>query len=92
MYILRYGEYYKIGVSQSIRARMDSLCAGLPEKPELLFVIEDPNYTSLEKELHDKFNEKRVNREWFRLGEDDIAFIGSIKNAFKPKSMRRIFD
>ena len=70
-------EFYKIGMTTNLKKRMDSFST-LPFRIEKLYLIETENSRVLEKELHDKFDSKRVNGEWFSLNKDDISEINKI--------------
>ncbi len=58
----------------------------MPYDLELLVSIETDDRDSLEKELHEKFADKRKKGEWFDLTEEDIAYIKGLGNrrALKP--------
>lgn len=75
----------KIGKTRNIKQRMTeirnaSLQAGYePSRYQLIGVIYVPfrdnhsfNYTELERELHEKFKDKRVLGEWFKLSTEEV--------------------
>ena len=45
---------------------------GLDDNIELVKYIETDNYKQLEKELHKKYKDRRINHEWFDISVDDI--------------------
>lgn len=67
----------KIGFSTDPKSRMASLQTSTPSKLELLATIEGDMQT--ERQLHQRFAEYRVSGEWFRLADDLVEFIESIK-------------
>lgn len=67
----------KIGYSASPSARLSNLQTSTPSKLELLATIEGDMQT--ERQLHHRFAEYRVSGEWFRLADDLVEFIESIK-------------
>ncbi len=67
--------YYKIGRSKDPSYREKTLQSDAPDI-ELLFHYEA--YTNQEKELHQKYAEKRVRGEWFQLDENDLEEIKNI--------------
>lgn len=61
----------KIGyTSGRVESRLKSLQTGSPDKLELLGVVDGGR--ELEKLLHKRYAEKRLEGEWFKLGERDI--------------------
>ena len=61
----------KIGRSTNIQARLADLQISSPNLLELeLLITKD-----VEKELHDKYEEKRDNGEWFNINEKDVHMI-----------------
>ena len=76
VYLLRAENgYYKIGQSSQPHKRIASIKGSMPLGMSLVHLVETKRYTELEKELHKRFAEKRVNGEWFALEPKDIAYI-----------------
>jgi len=67
----------KIGKSSDYYKRFKSLSVGNPNL-RLLFVIN----LDVEKQLHIKYDKKRIYGEWFNLNESDII---NIKTKFKTE-------
>ncbi len=44
----------------------------------MIHYFETDNYSAKEIELHEKFKDKKHNREWFNLNSEDIKFIKSL--------------
>jgi hypothetical protein len=72
---------FKIGLTKrDVNTRMRELfTTGVPTPYVQCMVLVTDNCTSLERYLHDKFSDKRVNsrREWFNLTEEDLAVIAN---------------
>ena len=67
----------KIGCTNNIQKRFKQIKGqfrhlGLDDNIELFKYIETDNYKQLEKELHKKYKDKRINHEWFNISVDDI--------------------
>lgn len=68
--------HYKIGYSKDPERRISSLSTGTPYSPELEFVVGPYQYPQeIESRLHNRFEAKNLNREWFELSEDDLRWI-----------------
>jgi hypothetical protein len=65
----------KIGCSNSITVRLESLRAFCPDDDIEVFVIADPDCRSLESTLHNVFKHLRQHGEWFALAGSDIARV-----------------
>lgn len=75
IYFVSDGEFIKIGSAASLPNRIKQLQTGNPRKLKAVFVInveKQSKLIRLEKELHEKFKEYRVNGEWFKLDEEYI--------------------
>jgi Meiotically up-regulated gene 113 len=72
VYLVKCGEYYKIGRSSNIDRRMEQLAIQLPHKPEVIHVIATATPPELEQFFHRNFSDKRLNGEWFSLDEHDL--------------------
>lgn len=66
-YIMKSQDLYKIGKSNDVESRLKCFKIGNPFI-ELITKYEG----NLEGRLHDKFKDKRVTGEWFRLDESDL--------------------
>lgn len=66
----------KIGVSKNnCNKRLKQLQTGSSEKLELEYVFETQYPYTIEKNLHNKFKEKKLLNEWFILNEEDVNSI-----------------
>lgn len=78
--------FYKIGCSDVPVLRMkDFQRSKLPFPVEMIHSIPVDNKVQAEAELHRLYREKRTNGEWFRLNQDDIKKIKSIKKYVSGK-------
>jgi len=62
----------KIGRSKDYKRRLENLRTMSPVNIKLLFTIKTDDMAKLEKDLHNRFQEKRVKGEWFRLSGQEI--------------------
>lgn len=69
----------KIGYSNNVKKRLSALRSGSPYELSVIGIIEGGR--EKEKELHEKFKEKRIaqNCEWFESCDEIIGFINSNK-------------
>ncbi|HVX77583.1 MAG TPA: GIY-YIG nuclease family protein, partial [Bradyrhizobium sp.] len=73
IYIIRAGEFAKIGKSDAWRDRVDTMQTGSPYTIVPLLVLRAPPV--LERQLHRLFAEDHFRGEWFYLSEDIRAFV-----------------
>jgi hypothetical protein len=71
---------YKIGRTKHPEQRMKTFGVQLPFEVEFLCMIETTKMRLLERELHEKFESKRVNGEWFALEPSDVDYIKGLSN------------
>lgn len=74
VYVIKSGDYYKIGYTNNLIRRIDGIKTGNPLGGEIkvIFWILTSEAKKLESFLHDKYQYKRHFREWFKLEEDDL--------------------
>jgi hypothetical protein len=73
VYMLRSGKFHKVGQTMEIGRRMYELKIQLPEKAQVVHVIQTDDPKGIEEYWHRRFAAKRVNSEWFNLEPADIA-------------------
>lgn len=69
---------YKIGLSKDVMSRIKTLGVTLPFEIEPIHTIKTDDMVGLEKELHSRFESKRIRGEWFALETDDVEYIKSL--------------
>lgn len=72
--------YYKIGLSIDPVKRIESMGVLLPFPIKPLHQFPTNHRFRAEKQLHDKYANKRVNGEWFALSEQDVKDICAISH------------
>lgn len=73
IYLIRMGEFYKIGKTNDPGRRLYEIGLRLPEQHEVLHVIETDDPSGIEAYWHRRFAALRANGEWFRLSTSDVA-------------------
>lgn len=73
VYVVRAGEFCKIGKAKNARNRVARL--RLPFEHEIVLTAAVGNRHEAERRLHQRFAAQRANGEWFRLTDDDISGI-----------------
>jgi hypothetical protein len=73
VYLIRMGEFHKIGKSNDPGRRMYELAISLPEKHDVEHLIETDDPSGIEAYWHRRFAAQRANGEWFRLAPGDIT-------------------
>lgn len=71
-------EYYKIGISEDYEKRLKQIQSCNPFHISLsayIYFETIEQARNMEKELHDKFDSKRINGEWFQLDFNDLELI-----------------
>lgn len=67
---------YKIGkTKRKPDERLSEFIPKLPFDTEIVCLIQAENHSGFEAGLHQKFADKRVRGEWFRLDEKDIEYL-----------------
>lgn len=73
VYLMKSGSHFKIGRSNSVGRRAYELAIQLPEKLELVHVIETDDPVGIERYWHERFADRRANGEWFALTKADVS-------------------
>lgn len=72
--------HYKIGRSKDPDNRIKTFGVKLPFEVEYIALIETEDMVKLETDLHDLYDHKRVNGEWFDLSPEDVELIKGLKS------------
>jgi hypothetical protein len=70
-------EAIKIGTTGNLTSRMSNLRTASPVKPELLAVLEGGR--DLEATMHNRFQNLRINGEWFRAAPELVEFLVALR-------------
>lgn len=83
VYLIKNGTngLHKIGLTRRLTQRFDTLSRLQPSSElTLIHTIKTDNMYRLEAQLHLRFQDKRIEGEWFDLNNEDVAFILSASN------------
>lgn len=82
VYILRgIDGWFKIGKAKDVSDRTAKVGILVPFATTLILTISTNNRHGLERELHNQFAHVRGNGEWFKLTENDLAWLKSLDGA-----------
>jgi len=79
VYLYKSGSHYKIGRTNSLTRRNREIQLQLPIQAELIHRISTDDPIGIERYWHERFSEKRLNGEWFKLNSQDIKAFGRRK-------------
>ncbi len=75
VYLIKFGDFFKIGRSNDFDRRLSEIKTKLPEEGELIHVIETDDPEGIEAYWHNRFKDKRARGEWFKLSNDDVKIL-----------------
>ena len=87
VYLISDGDYIKIGVTNDIDQRVQSLQTGNPNQLTILTCIPCENARYIEGMLHGVFDDFKMQGEWFNLSESQIKIAVEKINKYRLKTL-----
>jgi hypothetical protein len=72
VYLLKHDKVYKIGKSIDVSKRYKDIKVQMPHKTEEIHVIKTDDPSGIEAYWHNRFKDKRLEGEWFKLSVQDV--------------------
>jgi hypothetical protein len=87
VYVIQAGAYFKIGRTRNLTQRLVGLRTGSPAPLTVIYQLETPESDGLERWLHRRFAEARLQSEWYQLTPEQLAAIQVIQLWPPPSSL-----
>lgn len=75
IYLIRCGEYHKIGITSDVKARLSMMQTGSPHKLTLTACWPVQNAKEDERQLHSMLESYHIRGEWFKLPKELVASL-----------------
>jgi len=75
VYLIQFGNEYKIGTSNNVERRFRELKTQMPYEGKIIHTIQTGDPKGIEAYWHNFFAEKRLKGEWFLLSEADTKYF-----------------
>lgn len=75
VYLLQFGDTYKIGSSKNVERRFRELKTQMPYDGKIIHSIATGDLGGIELYWHNYFKEKRLRGEWFKLSDSDVRYF-----------------
>jgi len=75
VYLLSFGEEYKIGSSNNVERRFREIKTQMPYEGKIIHTITTGDPAGIEAYWHQYFKEKRLKGEWFKLSASEIKYF-----------------
>jgi hypothetical protein len=73
VYLAKHGRDFKIGRSNDVARRRREISLLLPTELEHVHIIETDDPEGIERYWHNRFQERQIRGEWYRLSPEDVA-------------------
>ena len=75
VYLIQFGEEYKIGTSNNVERRFRELKTQMPYEGKIVHTIVTGDPEGIEAYWHQYYAEKRLKGEWFKLSKSDVQYF-----------------